>query len=250
MIKSISRIFTLTKRNVKEIIRDPLSLSFTVGLPLVMEILFYSIFHNLTPQFEMKYLAPGIVVFAQAFLTLFTGILIATDRNTSFLTRLYVSKAKSYEFIFAYALSILPITIIQSISFFFIGGIIDPSIFGIGIISSILLSFVTSLLFIALGILFGAICNEKSIGGVSSIVIAGQSVLSGMWFPLEGLSEEFIMFMKCLPFKNATSLIQNSLNGVEDYFSDFWFPLFIVLGYTIVVFIVAILLFKNKMKDK
>ena len=250
MIKSLSRVFTLTNRNVKEIIRDPLSLSFTLALPLVMEILFYFIFHNLTPQFEMKYLAPGIVVFAQAFLTLFTGILIATDRNTSFLTRLYVSKAKHYEFIFAYAISILPITIIQSILFFLIGGLIDPSIFGIGMIFGILLSFVTSLLFIALGILFGTICNEKSIGGVSSIVIMGQSVLSGMWFPLEGLSEGFIKFMKCLPFKNATSLIQNTLNGINDYFSDFWLPLLIVLGYTIVIIVIAIFLFKNKMKDK
>ena len=56
----------------------------------------------------MKFLAPGIVIFAQAFLTLFTGLLIATDRGSSFLTRLYVSKAKSHEFILSYALSVLP----------------------------------------------------------------------------------------------------------------------------------------------
>ena len=41
MNKSISRILTLTKRNIKEIIRDPLSLVFIIGLPLVMEVLFY-----------------------------------------------------------------------------------------------------------------------------------------------------------------------------------------------------------------
>ena len=68
MRESIGRILTLTKRNIKEILRDPLSLVLTMALPLVMEILFYLIFHELTAQFEMKYLAPGIVVFAQAFL--------------------------------------------------------------------------------------------------------------------------------------------------------------------------------------
>ena len=56
-----------------------------------MEIIFYLLFHNLTSQFEMKYLAPGIVVFAESFMALFVGILISSDRNTSFLTRLYVS---------------------------------------------------------------------------------------------------------------------------------------------------------------
>ena len=111
----MNRILTLTKRNLKEIVRDPLSLVFIILLPLAMEILFYFIFHELTTQFEMKYLAPGIVVFSQSFLTLFIGLLLSIDRNTSFLTRLYVSKAKSHEFIISYALAMLPIVFVQSI---------------------------------------------------------------------------------------------------------------------------------------
>ena len=245
------RIFTLTGRNVKEILRDPLSLVFTLALPLVMEILFYLLFHGLTSQFEMKYLAPGIVVFSQAFLTLFTGLLLSVDRNTSFLTRLYVSGAKSYEFIFGYAFSVLPIAFIQSILFFLVGGIIDTSIFGVGMLAAILLSSIlTSLFFIACGILFGSLCNEKSIGGVSSIIIVGQSVLSGMWFPIEGLSGGMISFMKVLPFKNATTLIQNTLNGITNTFDDFIYPFIIVLIYTLVAFIAAILVFRSKMKAK
>ena len=250
MRKSLSRILVLTKRNILEIIRDPLSLIFTIALPLFMEILFYLLFHTLTEQFEMKYLAPGIVVFSQAFLTLFTGLLISVDRSTSFLTRLYVSKAKSYEFIFAYALSVLPIALSQSILFFLVGGIFDPSIFGIGLIFAILLSIFTSLFFIGMGILFGSLCNEKSIGGISSIVIVGQSVLSGMWFPIEGLNEGIITFMKILPFKNATTIIQNMILGVNNSFDDFILPLLIVLAYTILSFILAILMFKYKMKEK
>lgn len=250
MNKSLSRIFTLTKRNIKEILRDPLSLIFTIGMPLALEILFYLIFHNMTSQFEMKYLAPGIVVFSQSFLTLFTGLLIALDRSTSFLTRLYVSKAKSYEFIFGYALAVVPISIIQSILFFLVGGIIDSSIFSVGMILSILVSIIPAILFIGLGILLGSLCNEKSIGGVASIIIAGQSVLSGMWFPIEGLGEGILTFMKVLPFRNATMLVQNTLNGINDSFNDFVLPLLIVLGYTVVIFSVAIIVFKGKMKSK
>ena len=140
MKKSLSRIIILTKRDFKEILRDPLSLIFTLGMPLFMEILFYLIFHKLTPQFEMRYLAPGIVVFAQSFIALFVGLLIAIDRSTSFLTRLYVSNAKSYEFIFSYALSMIPIIFVQSLLFFLVGGIIDSSIFSINMIFAILIS--------------------------------------------------------------------------------------------------------------
>ena len=250
MKDSISRILVLTKRNLKEILRDPLSLIFTLGMPLFMEILFYLIFHSLTKQFEMKYLAPGIVVFAESFLSLFVGLLIALDRSTSFLTRLYVSKAKSYEFIFSYAIAMLPIVLVQSILFFLVGGIFDSSIFGVGMVLAILFSLITSLLFISIGILLGTVCSEKSIGGISSIVIAGQSVLSGMWFPVEGLNEGIITFMKILPFKNATILIQNMILGVNDSFNDFLLPLLIVLAYTVVSFAVAIILFKRKMKSR
>lgn len=250
MRKSFMRILTLTGRNLKEIIRDPLSLVFTLGFPLLMEVLFYLIFHKMTSQFEMKYLAPGIVVFSQSFLTLFVGILLATDRNTSFLTRLYVSKAKSYEFVLAYGLAIVPLVAVQSVLFFLVGGIIDRSIFGVGMIFAILLSFVTSLFFIAIGILLGSIFNEKSVGGVSSIVIAGQSMLSGMWFPIGGLGKGILTFMNVLPFRNASMLVQNTVNGIQDLFKDFFLPLIILVAYTIVAFLAAILAFRAKMKSK
>ena len=247
MNSSLYRILTLTKRNLKETIRDRLSLVFTISMPLLMEILFYLLFHGLTSQFEMKYLAPGIVVFSQSFVALFVGILIAVDRGTSFLKRLYVSKAKPYEFIFGYALSILPIILVQSILFFLIGVIFDGSIFGASMFLAILLSLFTSLFFIAMGLLIGSLCTEKSIGGASTVVIVGQSVLSGMWFPIEGLNGVIISIMNVLPFRNATLLLENVLNGINDSYKDFLLPFLIVLGYTVVSFVFAILAFRKKM---
>lgn len=249
MRKSISRILTLAKRNVLEIVRDPLSLAFTLGMPLIMEILFYLLFHGKTSQFDMKYLAPGIVGFSQAFLALFTGILIAVDRSTSFLTRLYVSKARSYEFIFSYAVAVLPIALVQSVLFFLVGGIFDTGLFSPQLAPAIAFSLVTSLFYIAMGILLGSVCNEKAIGGVSSIVIAGQSILSGMWFPVEGLSEGFIIVMKILPFKNTTMVLQNSL--ASNYsFADFGVPMIVVLAYTVVAFALGVIFFRHNMKSQ
>ena len=248
MRNSLSRIAALSKRNAKEIVRDPLSLIFMIGLPLFMEILFYLLFHKMTDQFQMIYLAPGIVVFSQAFLSLFTGQLIALDRTTSLLTRLYVSRATSVEFILSYALPILPITAVQSVLFFLVGGLFDAGLFGWRTLLAIPLSLVTSLFFIGMGILFGSVCSEKSVGGIASILVACQSVLSGMWFPIEGLGQGMLALMDALPFRNATLLVQNTVLGSGDAWGDLLRPLLILLGYTLAAFISAILLFWRKMK--
>lgn len=249
MRNSVSRIYALSKRNAKEIVRDPLSLIFMIGLPLFMEILFYFLFHKLTDQFQMKYLAPGIVVFSQAFLALFTGQLIALDRSTSLLTRLYVSRARPVEFLLSYALPILPLTLLQSVLFFVVGGIFDTELFGAGMAFAILFGIFTSLFYIAMGILFGSVCNEKSIGGIASILVACQSLLSGMWFPIEGLGEGMLALMNALPFRNATQLVQNAALGFGDPWTDLWRPFLVLLGYTLAAFVGAVLIFRKKMKQ-
>ena len=249
MRNSVSRIYALSKRNAKEIVRDPLSLIFTFGLPLFMEVLFYLLFHKLTDQFQMKYLAPGIVVFSQAFLALFTGQLIALDRSTSFLTRLYVSRAKPVEFLLSYALPILPLTLLQSVLFFVVGGIFDTELFGAGMAFAILFGIFTSLFYIAMGILFGSVCSEKSIGGIASILVACQSLLSGMWFPIEGLGQGMLNLMNALPFRNATQLVQNAALGFGDPWVALWRPFLVLLGYTVAAFVGAVLIFRRKMKQ-
>ena len=237
----------LASRNLKEILREPLGLVFMVGLPLAMEILFYYVFHNMTSQFEMKYLATGIVAFSQSFLTLFTAMLLSVDRSTSFLTRLYVSRTRSFEFILGYAVALLPVCLAQSVLFFVVGGIIDPTFWSATMPLGVLLSLVTGVLFVGLGLLFGTVCNERAVGGVASIVITGQSVLSGMWFPVEGLPRGMVIFMRVLPFKNANMLLQNIVNGYADAWQDVGLPLVVVLAYGIVIMVAAVLIFRRKM---
>ena len=111
----MKRSLIFASRNIKEILRDPLSLVFLLALPFIMLILFYYLFNGLTSQFEIKYFAPGIVVFSYSFITLFNGLLISMDRSSSFLIRLYSSPIKSWEFIFGYSISMIPISLIQEV---------------------------------------------------------------------------------------------------------------------------------------
>ena len=248
MRESIGRIRTLAVRNTREILRDPLSLFFMIGLPLLMEILFFELFHSMTAQFEVRFLAPGVAVFAQSFATLFAGLLLALDRGTSFLTRLFVSRARSYEFIFGYTAALLPVVFLQSALCFAVGGLLDPAFWSLRMIPGVLLSVVTSLLFIGLGILIGSLCSEKAVGGVCSAIITGQSVLSGMWFPVEGLSDGFTAVMNALPFRNAALLIQSAVNGYGDLWGDVLRPLLIVAAYAVAAFAAAVAVFRMRSK--
>ncbi|MCH5180237.1 MAG: ABC transporter permease [Erysipelotrichales bacterium] len=245
-MKSFNRVLSLTKRNLKEILRDPLSLTFLFALPLIMLVLFYFVFSGLTSQFEIKYFAPGIVAFGGTFISLFMGLLIATDRSSAFLTRLYTTPIRSYEFILGYSLAMLPIGLMQTCLFFLVSVLLDSSILSWNLLLVILASLLITILFIGFGIFFGSICNEKSVGGLCSILVMGQSILSGMWFPQEGLSEGFIKFMEVLPFKNCVLILQNIMLGSASVLNS----ILIILAYTIVVYIISINIYSLKMKQK
>ena len=84
------RMLTFVNKNTKEILRDPLTLFFGLGFPLVLILLLSAIQANIpVALFEIQHLTPGITVFGLAFMTLFSATIIAKDRSSSLLQRLY-----------------------------------------------------------------------------------------------------------------------------------------------------------------
>ena len=65
--------------------------------------------------FRIDNLSGGILIFGQTFVMLFTAILVATDRSTSFLLRLFSSPMKSRDYTNGYILPMILISIIQAI---------------------------------------------------------------------------------------------------------------------------------------
>lgn len=250
-MNSLKRILLFTKRNYREILRDPTSLIFLFILPLVMLILFYAIFHTLTSQFSMPNLAPGMISFSHVFLSLFMSLHLAGDKESSFITRLYTTPFKSHEFIIGYALSVVPIGMMQTALILLVGGIMSPSFFSWNMLLCLPASIISILLFVGFGILFGTLFNQKTVGGISSILIMGQSLLSGMWFPLESLSQKFNQIIKCLPFRSGSLLFQNLCMGASNnIFTDVLHPLIVLSVYAIVAFFIAVIVYKKKMEEK
>ena len=104
------RRITLVKRCAKEILRDPINLGFGLGFPLVLLLLLSAIQANIPVSlFEIHTLTPGITVFGLSFMTLFSATLIAKDRESALLQRLYTTPLTGFDFIIGYMLPILPI---------------------------------------------------------------------------------------------------------------------------------------------
>ena len=109
------RMLTFAKRCAKEILRDPLNLAFGLGFPLVLLVLLSAIQANIPVSlFEIDTLTPGITVFGLSFMTLFSATLIAKDRESALLQRLYTTPLTGMDFILGYMLPILPIALAQT----------------------------------------------------------------------------------------------------------------------------------------
>ena len=110
------RMFTFAGRNTKEILRDPINLGFGLGFPLVLLLLLSALQANIPVSlFEIDNLAPGITVFGLSFLTLFSATLIARDRESALLQRLYTTPLTGLDFILGYMLPLLPIAVGQTV---------------------------------------------------------------------------------------------------------------------------------------
>ena len=242
------RALTFAKRNAKEMIRDPLNLCFGLGFPLVLILMLSLIQANIpVPLFEIAHLAPGVTVFGLSFMTLFSATLIARDRGTSFLQRLYTTPLRPIDFILGYTLPIIPFAVAQSIVCYAVAIILGLEI-KVNILFAILFIIPISILFIALGLLFGSILNDKQVGGVCGALLTNLSAwLSGIWFDLELMGGAFKAIAYALPFVHAVELERLVIAG---NYSQILPHLLWVLGYAFVLFAVAVFLFLRQMKKQ
>lgn len=233
-------------RNFKEISRDPLVVLFGLGFPIVLLLLLSAIQHNIPVElFEISNLAPGIVVFGLSFISLFSATIISKDRSSSFLQRLYTTPMTVSDFLFGYILPIIPIAVIQSAVCYFVAIFLGLDI-TLNIIFAIILTAIISLLFIAIGLLCGSILNDKQVGSICGALLTNLCAwLSGVWFDLKLVGGVFEKIAHMLPFYHAVKIEQAVISGCFDGFLiDFLW----VIGYTIIVFCIAIFFFVRQMK--
>ncbi|MEA4893881.1 MAG: ABC transporter permease [Oscillospiraceae bacterium] len=234
-------------RNYKEIIRDKLNIAFGLGFPIIVLLLLSLIQSNIpVPLFEIDQLTPGIAVFGLSFVSLFSGFLIAKDRGSSFMLRLFTSPMTASDFILGYTIPLLPLALAQIAVCFIVAMFLGLTI-SVNILMEIAVLIPASVLFIAIGLLCGTVFTDRQVGGVCGALLTNLSAwLSGTWFDVNLAGGAFSTIANALPFIHAVNAGRAALVG--DYggiFPELWW----VIAYAAAVLALAIAVFTHKMNS-
>ena len=242
------RMLTFAKRCSKEILRDPINLGFGLGFPLVLLFLLSTIQKNIpVSMFEIDTLTPGITVFGLSFMTLFSATLVAKDRESALLQRLYTTPLMGFDFIFGYMLPLLPIALGQTLICYLAAIPLGLTV-SVNIIYAVVGMIPMAIFNIALGLLCGSILGVKQVGGICGALLTNLSAwLSGVWFDLKLVGGAFEKIANALPFIHSVEMEKALFRGDIELALSHILP---ILLYSFVVTAVAVFCFLRQMKKQ
>ena len=240
------KMMTFAARCAKEILRDPINLGFGLGFPLVLLLLLSAIQANIPVNlFEIDTLTPGITVFGLSFMTLFSATLIAKDRESALLQRLYTTPLTGLDFILGYMLPLLPIAIGQTVICYLFAIPMGLTV-RVHILYAVIGILPMAVFNVALGLLCGSLFGVKQVGGICGALLTNLSAwLSGVWFDLELVGGAFETVANALPFVHAAELEKALFSGNLEAASQHILP---VLIYSVLVSAAAVFCFLRQMK--
>ena len=242
------RMMTFAKRCSKEILRDPINLGFGLGFPLVLLVLLSAIQANIPVSlFEIDTLTPGITVFGLSFMTLFSATLIAKDRESALLQRLYTTPLTGFDFIMGYMLPLLPIAIGQVLICYLFAIPLGMTV-SVNIVYAVIGIIPMAVFNISLGLLCGSVFGVKQVGGICGALLTNLSAwLSGVWFDLELVGGAFEKIANALPFMHAAKLEKALFSGNFELAATHILP---VLLYGVLITVIAVFCFLRQMKKQ
>lgn len=233
-------------RNIKEMLRDPLTVGFGAGFPLILLGMFSLIQKNVpVPLFEIDVLTPGIACFGFSFLTLFSAMLVSRDRSTALMKRLLASPLAAKDYILGYALPMIPLAIAQLAICFGFAALLGLEI-NAGLPLCMLALLPVALVYIAIGLICGSLLNDRQVGGICGAALTNVSaLLSGAWFDISLMGKGIDTFAHILPFANAVDAGRAVLAGD---FAAAGQPLAVVCIYALVLGAAAVGIFAARMR--
>ena len=242
------RLMTFAKRCTKEILRDPINLCFGLGFPLVLLVLLSAMQANIpVSMFEIDTLTPGITIFGLSFITLFSATLIAKDRESALLQRLYTTPLTGVDFIVGYMLPILPIVLGQTVICYLFAIPLGLTV-SVNIIYAVIGIIPMAIFNIALGLLFGSILGVKQVGGICGALLTNLSAwLSGIWFDLKLVGGAFEKVANVLPFVHAVEMEKALFNGNFEAAAS---HILLIILYGVFATAIAVFCFLKQMKKQ
>lgn len=239
------RSMALARRNFLDVWRDPLYVSLTVGLPILLLVVL-QLLADVDPYFSATSLVPGIVLFGFVMMMFSAAMALSRDRETAFFSRLLTAPLKPNGFVVAYSVPYVPVAILLAAALFVVGLFYGLEVAG-NILLVILVLLTIAVFYIGLGMIMGMLFSYKTVpffyAGVLILTIFG-----GAWMDLEAIGGPIQSFASFLPFAHAIDATRElMLTGAD--FSAIAGDYYWVLGYTVVTMVLAIIVFRSKMVE-
>ena len=236
----------LAKRNVKEVIRDPLSLGIAVALPLVLLLTLQALGGDDTPFLTPTLLTPGIVLFGFVMVMFSSAMILARDRETSLLARLLTTPLRSSDFVSGYSLPYLLVAVVQAAVLLAVGAMLGLDSAG-SVVLVVLVVVLMAVFYVALGMVFGALLSVAQTSGAYALVLI-LTIFGGAWFDLEEIGGVFLTIGDVLPFKHAldaSRAVMADGAGLGDIATDLYW----IGAYTIGAVALAVVAFQRRMRE-
>ena len=242
------KMMTFAKRCTKEILRDPINLGFGLGFPLVLLLLLSALQANIPVSlFEIDTLTPGITAFGLSFMTLFSATLVAKDRESALLQRLYTTPLTGADFIIGYMLPLLPIALGQTVICYLLAIPLGLTV-SVNIVYAVIGMIPMAIFNIALGLLCGSVFGVKQVGGICGALLTNLSAwLSGVWFDLKLVGGVFEKIANALPFVHAAEMEKALFSGDFGLAATHILPIAL---YSVAITVIAVLCFLRQMKKQ
>lgn len=239
------RSLHLAGRNLKTIARDPLSLALTIALPALLLLVLRSL-EDVDDFFTATNLAPGIALFGFVMLMFSSAMILSRDRETALFSRLLTTPITSGAFLAAYSLPYLAIAVLQAIVVFGIAAVLGLDLVGNVILVVVVLA-AMGVLYIALGMILGAVLNVAPLSGAYSAVLL-ITIFAGTWFDLSNIGGPIESVQRLLPFVHALDAMRDVMIRGAD-FGDVAADLAWVFAYVVIAGFLAVLAFNRRMVE-
>jgi len=143
-------------------------------------------------------------------------------------------------------LPFIPLAIFQILVSFIVGALLGASFSNVFI--SLLVFLLVAIICISLGIILGSLLSLNQVTGVGSLLVTAIGLFCGAWAPLKLMGGAFETIAYSLPFAHGVDASKGLLSGSG--FRDISDSFYIVLIYSVLSLILAILSFKGTMKKK
>lgn len=239
----MTRSLVLATRNYKEMTRDWMSLGVNVALPLALLLVLQAL-EGVDEFFAPSSLAPGVVLFGYAMLTMTSAMSLAQDRETSLFDRLLTTPLRANEFVVAYSVPYLAIAAIQALLVYAAAFVLGAGTEGNPIWVVVVLALM-AVLYVGLGMLIGATVPYKAVTGPWMVVLL-LTIFGGTWVNLAEIGGVFESVAAWFPFSHALEAIRAvALDGAG--WGDIAGDVAWVGGYAVAIIVVSVAVFRRRM---